>query len=145
VPIEATTQVKGHERVFIIGDMAFLQNPTSEPYPMLIPVAQQQGKLAARNILRHLKGEPLEVFRYHDRGIMATIGRRRAVAYLYNRLALSGFLAWLAWLGLHLVTLLGFRNRLNVLVNWIWNYLTYDRSVRIILEKAPYEDLQQQP
>jgi len=65
---------------------------------------------------------------------MATIGRSRAVAWLFNRVQLTGFIAWLAWLGLHLITLIGFRNRLNVFVNWVWNYLTYDRSVRIILQ-----------
>jgi hypothetical protein len=66
--------------------------------------------------------------------IMATIGRRRAVAWIYNRIQLRGFIAWLAWLGLHLITLLGFRNQLNVFINWVWNYFTYDRSVRIILD-----------
>ena len=75
-------------------------------------------------------------FRYHDRGSMATIGRRRAVAWLYNKVQLRGYIAWLAWLALHLITLLGFRNRLNVFVNWVWNYFTYDRSVRIILEQG---------
>lgn len=103
---------------------------------MFIPVAKQQGILAARNILRGTKGEPQEPFRYRDRGLMATIGRRRAVAWIYSRLPLTGLVAWLAWLGLHLVTLIGFRNQLNVLVNWTWTYLTYDRSVRIILEHA---------
>ena len=106
---------------------------------MLIPVAQQQGTLAAKNILRHHAGEMPEAFTYHDRGIMATIGRRRAVAYLFNRIKLKGWLAWLAWLGLHIITLMGFRNRLSVFVTWIWNYLTYDRSVRIILERHPQE------
>jgi NADH dehydrogenase len=95
-------------------------------------VAQQQGELAAKNILAHLRGEAAQPFRYNDRGTMATIGRSRAVAWIYNRFALTGWLAWLAWLGLHLVMLLGVRNRLSVLVNWAWNYLTYDRSVRII-------------
>jgi NADH dehydrogenase len=103
---------------------------------MLIPVAQQQGILAAKNILADIDGQPGQTFTYHDRGIMATIGRRRAVVWLYNRLPMKGYLAWLAWLALHLLTLLGFRNRLNVFINWVWNYFTYDRSVRIILEKA---------
>jgi NADH dehydrogenase len=69
---------------------------------------------------------------------MATIGRRRAVAYPYNKIQLSGFIAWLTWLTLHLIWLLGFRNRLNVLINWVWNYLTYDRSVRIIIDQAEH-------
>jgi NADH dehydrogenase len=96
----------------------------------------QQGTLAAENILRQIKGESLRNFVYQDKGIMATIGRSRAVAWLYNRIPLSGYIAWLVWLVFHLMTLLGFRNRAVVLLNWAWNYFTYDRSVRIILEKS---------
>lgn len=132
-PVEETMQLKGRERIYVVGDMAYLENEEGQPYPQVIPVAQQQGRAAADNILAHLEGREMRPFRYSDRGMMATIGRRRAVAWIYNRIPLTGFLAWLAWLGLHLLTLLGFRNRLNVLINWIWNYLTYDRSVRIIL------------
>lgn len=139
VPIKPTTQVDGLEGVYVVGDMAYLEDKTGKPYPMLIPVAIQQGRLAAKNILRHIKGEPLEDFRYHDRGIMATIGRSRAVVWLYNRIPLSGYLAWVFWLGLHLVTLMGFRNRASVFLSWVWNYFTYDRSVRIILERPPQE------
>ena len=125
-----------HENVYVVGDMAYLEGPNGSPYPMLIPVAKQQGILAAENILRHKNGKPLRAFKYHDRGIMATIGRSRAVAWIFYRVQLTGWLAWMAWLGLHLVTLMGFRNRLNVFINWLWNYLTYDRSVRIILEQS---------
>lgn len=135
LPIEPTTAVKGIDHVFAVGDMTHLEDPNGQPYPMLIPVAQQQAILAAQNILAHLNGQPLKTFTYLDRGIMATIGRSRAVAWLYNRLPLKGFMAWMVWLIFHLLTLLGFRNRLNVLVNWVWNYFTYDRSVRIILEQ----------
>ncbi|MCA9909020.1 MAG: NAD(P)/FAD-dependent oxidoreductase, partial [Anaerolineae bacterium] len=95
--------------------------------------AKQEGKLAARNILRRIDGQAEATFAYHDRGIMATIGRSRAVAWIFNRVPLTGYIAWVAWLFLHLLWLLGFRNRLSVLVNWVWNYLTYDRSVRLIL------------
>ncbi len=137
VPVEPTLEVAGYDGVYAVGDTAYLENPQGHPYPKLIPVAQQQGILAANNLLRRIRGQPQEPFHYHDRGIMATIGRRRAVAWIYNRLALSGYLAWVAWLGLHLITLMGFRNRLNVFVNWVWDYLTYDRSVRIILEEQP--------
>lgn len=134
IPVRRTMEVGDHEGVFAIGDITYLEDQSGVPYPMLIPVAKQQGILAARNILRHLKGLESHSFEYHDRGIMATIGRSRAVAWIYNRIQLSGFIAWLAWLGLHLLTLLGFRNQLNVLINWVWNYFTYDRSVRIILD-----------
>lgn len=130
-----TLQVVGQERLYAVGDLAYLEDPNGQPYPMLIPVANQQGRLAALNILRQLRGQEGLPFRYHDRGIMATIGRSRAVAWIFNRLPLKGYLAWLAWLGLHLVTLLGFRNRLVVLVNWVWNYFTFDRSVRLILDQ----------
>jgi NADH:ubiquinone reductase (H+-translocating) len=134
VPVLPTLQVEGLPGVYAVGDIAYLEDPRGTPYPMLIPVAKQQGMLAARNILRRLKGEPERSFKYIDRGIMATIGRSRAVAWIFYRVQLTGFVAWLAWLGLHLITLLGFRNRLNVFINWVWNYLTYDRSVRIILQ-----------
>ncbi|MCA9875966.1 MAG: NAD(P)/FAD-dependent oxidoreductase [Anaerolineales bacterium] len=133
VPIAPTTAVLGKERIYAVGDLAYLEDPQGQPYPMLIPVAQQQGILAAKNILAELNGRPPQAFSYNDRGIMATIGRKRAVAWIYNKYALKGFVAWLGWLGLHLVTLLGFRNRLVVMINWIWNYVTYDRTVRLIL------------
>jgi NADH dehydrogenase len=136
VPITPSLTLNEHKNIYAIGDMAHLEAPDGRPYPMLIPIAQQQGILAAQNILASIAERPFQTFTYHDRGIMATIGRRRAVAWLYNRIPLKGYLAWLAWLALHLLTLLGFRNRLNVFVNWVWNYFTYDRSVRLILEKA---------
>ncbi len=136
VPIDDTTAVKGLTRVYAAGDIAHLEDAAGEPYPMVIPVAQQQGILAAKNILAHLKGQPAQPFHFLDRGMMATIGRRRAVALLYNRLPLRGYIAWLVWLLFHLITLMGFRNRLSVLVSWVWNYFTYDRSVRIILEQS---------
>ncbi len=134
IEIQPTMEVVGLERVYAVGDNAFLDNKQGKPYPMMIPVAKQQGILAARNILRRESGKPQQDFRYRDRGIMATIGRRRAVAWVYNRIPLTGYFAWIAWLALHIITLMGFRNRLNVLVNWMWNYITYDRSVRIITE-----------
>lgn len=140
VPVRPTLEVPGLDRVYVAGDMAYLEDGHGEPLPMLIPVAKQQGMLAARNITRRLANRPQDAFRYtglKDRGIMATIGRSRAVAWIFYRVQVSGFLAWLAWLVLHLVTLMGFRNRLNVFINWLWNYLTYDRSVRLILEHTP--------
>ncbi|MCA9972571.1 MAG: NAD(P)/FAD-dependent oxidoreductase [Anaerolineales bacterium] len=139
LPIAPTTAVPTLPHTYAVGDIAYLEDPAGQPYPMLIPVAQQQGVLAAENILADIHGRPPKTFSYHDRGIMATIGRRRAVAWIFNRIPLTGYLAWLAWLGLHLVTLLGFRNRLSVFVNWVWNYLTYDRSVRLILQPGGKE------
>jgi len=134
VPITPSIDVIGQNDIYVIGDMAYLEDEQGQPYPMLIPVAKQEGQLAAKNILRRVAGWEQQNFHYIDRGIMATIGRHRAVAYLFNRIQLSGFLAWVSWLGLHLLTLMGFRNRVAVFVDWVWNYFTYDRSVRVILE-----------
>jgi NADH dehydrogenase len=147
VPVAPTMAVRELENVYVVGDLAYLPNDDGQPSPMLIPFAQQSGTLAARNILRRIEGQPEAAFRYHDRGMMATIGRNRAVAWIYNRIPVTGFLAWLAWLGLHLVTLLGFRNRLTVFISWVWNYLTFDRSVRIILQprSAPQPDAEPEP
>lgn len=132
LPITPTTEVIDRNRIYAVGDMTYLEDPEGKPYPMLIPVAQQQGILAAKNILADMMGDDSQTFAYHDRGSMATIGRSRAVAWIYNKIQLRGYIAWLAWLALHLITLLGFRNRLNVFINWMWNYFTYDRSVRTI-------------
>ncbi len=134
IEIEPDLRAADYQNIFAVGDTAYLPREGQEPYPMMIPVAQQQGILAAQNILRDIQGQTRKNFEYHDRGIMATIGRSRAVAWIFNRIPLSGFPAWLAWLLLHLMTLIGFRNKLVVFINWVWNYFTYDRSVRIILD-----------
>lgn len=136
VPVEPNMQIVGQPDIYAVGDIAYLLDEEEKPYPQLIPVAKQQGILAANNILNEMAGKPMSTFSYSDRGIMATIGRSRAVAWIFYRIQLTGFLAWLAWLFLHLVALLGFRNRLSVFISWIWNYLTYDRSVRLILDTS---------
>lgn len=135
IPVKETMEVIGLNNVFAAGDIAYLErNDTGEGYPGLIPVAQQQGAVVAKNILHDLKGETYETFKYFDRGSMATIGRRRAVAWAFNKVQLTGFFAWIAWLGLHLLVLMGMRNRVQVFLNWVWNYIFYDRSVQIIVE-----------
>jgi NADH:ubiquinone reductase (H+-translocating) len=144
LPVHPTMAVVGAERIYAVGDMTYLEDEAGRPYPMVIPVAQQQGTLAAQNILAEINGRSPQPFRYNDRGSMATIGRRRAVAHIYNKIPLTGYLAWLAWLVLHLLTLLGFRNQINVFISWVWNYFTYDRSVRIILNRVD-ELLDQDP
>ena len=101
---------------------------------MMAPVAIQQGELAAKNILHSIKDEPLETFTYKDPGSLATIGRNKAVARI-GKLKFSGFLAWVVWLVVHIYWLIGFRNRLLVLINWIWDYFSYERAVRLI---TPY-------
>jgi NADH dehydrogenase len=134
IPVSETLEVVGRDNIYAAGDLAYLEDAQGRAYPMLIPVAKQQGVLAAQNILRRLQGAAQKPFAYVDRGLMATIGRRRAVAWLFYRVQLTGFMAWVTWLGAHLIWLMGFRNRFSVFFSWVWNYLTYDRSVRIILE-----------
>lgn len=126
IPVADTLEVIGREHIFAIGDIAYLLNPKDQqPYPQVSPVAIQQGIQVAKNIRSSVAGKPMEAFRYKDRGIMATIGRSRAVAHLFNRLQLTGWFAWSAWLTLHLVWLIGFRNKLSVLINWAWNYFAF--------------------
>ena len=102
--------------------------------PQVAQPAIQGGRHVARQIERRLSGEATQPFQYHDKGSMATIGRHDAVAEFPSGLRLSGPIGWVAWLGLHIVYLMGFRNRANVLVNWAWNYLTYDRGARLLAE-----------
>lgn len=131
VAVERMLNLTDHPEVYVIGDMAHVGGPGAPPHPMLAPVAIQQGYLAADNILRHLAGKQLKRFKYSDRGTMVTIGRASAVVSIYG-LRFSGFMAWVIWLAVHLVWLIGFRNRTVVLVNWAWNYFTYERGVRLI-------------
>lgn len=123
-------QSLGSPHVFVAGDVALVDG--AERLPQVAQVAMQGGTQAARNVLRAIAGQPLEPFVYDDKGSMATIGRSRAVAQI-GRVKLEGALAWWAWLVLHVVMLIGFRNRAVVLINWAWNYLTYDRGLRAIL------------
>ncbi|HEX3999027.1 MAG TPA: NAD(P)/FAD-dependent oxidoreductase [Pirellulales bacterium] len=136
VPVGADLTVAGHPEVFVIGDMARLDDGSGQSLPALAPVAMQQGTYAARLIRERLAGRRLPPFHYHDRGVLATIGRWKAVADL-KFIRLSGALAWLAWLFIHLMTLVQFRNRLLVFVQWGWSYLTKDRSALLITGKSP--------
>ncbi len=124
--------VPGHPELFVIGDMAsFTPAGASAPLPGISPVAIQQARLVARNILDDVAGVPRRTFEYFDKGFMATIGRARAVAQL-GRLRMSGLLAWLAWVFVHLWYLVGFRNRLAVFTNWIWAYVISRHGARVI-------------
>ncbi len=138
VPVEPDLSLPGHPEVFVIGDLAAARGRRGEQLPQLAQVAIQGGKRAADNILRRMAGRPTQQFRYHNHGIMATIGRRQAVAELPGGVNFGGTLGWLAWLGVHLVFLVGFRNRIVVLVNWAWNYLTWDRASRVILDDGSH-------
>ncbi len=130
IPIEPTLQVPGHPEVYIIGDASYLEE-NSEPLPMVAPVAIQMGRSVARNIARALEGKPLQPFRYRDQGTLATIGRNAAVCNVYGVQA-RGFIAWVMWLGIHIVQLIGFRNKVFVLLNWAWDYFFYERAARLI-------------
>jgi NADH:ubiquinone reductase (H+-translocating) len=138
IVVDADLTVRGHPNVFAIGDIAASPATVSGGtegsaiLPQVAQVAIQGGRHAARQIVRRLAGAPSEPFRYRDKGTMATIGRNDAVTELPNGIRLSGLPGWFAWLGLHLVYLIGFRNRANVLLNWAWNYVTYDRHSRIV-------------
>jgi NADH dehydrogenase len=126
--------VPGHPEVFVVGDLVSLEQD-GRPVPGVAPAALQMGAHAAGNVLRSLRGEPLAPFRYRDKGSLATIGRRRAVAVLGSA-RLSGLVAWLAWLAVHVFFLIGFRNRFVVLFTWAWAYATYDRSARLIVGRT---------
>src|SRR5438132_12227655 len=123
--------IPGHPEVQVIGDLANFPHQTGEPLPGISPVAMQEGRQAARNVLAMIKGRKPQRFRYWDKGTMATIGRNKAVADL-KFMHLSGLPAWLAWLFVHIVFLVGFRNRLLVLFQWAWAYLTFDKGARLI-------------
>ncbi len=138
--VEPDLTIPGHPEIFAIGDVALTLDAKGEPLPQVAQPAIQGGKHVARQLLRRLEGAPTERFVYRDKGQMATIGRHDAVTELANGWRFSGPIGWLAWLGLHLVYLIGFRNRLNVLINWGWNYLTYDRSSRILRESERRHD-----
>jgi NADH dehydrogenase len=134
VDVDTTLEIEGLTGIYAIGDIArSIEN--CKPLPMIAPVALQQGKHAAKNIQRREAGKTPLAFRYHDRGVMATIGRNAAVTSI-GGVAFSGFPAWLAWLGVHIVNLIGFRNRLFVLINWAWDYFLFERMVRLILPAA---------
>ncbi len=136
VAVSPDLSVPGHPEVFVVGDQASAADRHGRPLPQLAQVAIQGGRHAARSIRRLHAGHRTRPFRYHNHGIMATIGRRSAVAELPGGIRLRGTPGWLAWLLVHIVFLIGFRNRAVVLVNWAWNYVTWDRASRVILADA---------
>ncbi|AKJ01268.1 NADH dehydrogenase FAD-containing subunit [Archangium gephyra] len=136
VKVAPELTLPGRRDVFVIGDLAhFVQD--GDPIPGVAPAAMQQGKQAARNILRQLRGQPMEAFRYWDRGTYAVIGRGKAVGVAFRRFESSGFSAWLAWLGIHVLFLIGFRSKLAVLINWAYSFIAFKRSARLITGPLP--------
>ncbi|MBU0681629.1 MAG: NAD(P)/FAD-dependent oxidoreductase [Proteobacteria bacterium] len=134
VIVEPDLSVAGHPEVFVAGDQAHFDHGLAHPLPGIAPVALQQGHWIAQNILRSIRGAAPRPFQYLDKGQLATIGRSRAILQLGN-LQLSGFLAWVAWLIIHIYYLIGFKNRLFVTLNWAWSFFSFRRGARLIINK----------
>jgi NADH:ubiquinone reductase (H+-translocating) len=136
VLVQQDLTIPGHPEVFVVGDLASLNGRDSKPLPGVAQVAIQMGKHSARNIRRAIAGKPHLPFKYVDLGNMATIGRGFAIAD-FGWLRLKGWIAWLAWLFVHIMNLIGFRNRIVVLVQWAWAYFSYQRAIRLITGSDP--------
>lgn len=135
VLVEPDCSVPGHPEVFVVGDLAHFKAPDGQPLPGVAPVAIQMGTAVAKNIHRELQGEPRKPFHYVDKGSMATIGRNAAVAVI-GKLHLTGFLAWAVWLFVHVLFLIGYRNRVMVLLEWSWAYFRFEKAARLITGEA---------
>ena len=135
VPVTDYLHLASHPEVFVVGDLAYCEDASGAPLPQVAQVAIQQGRRAAQNVLRSLAGADLKRFVYRDLGMLAVIGRNAAVAHVFGR-TFRGLTAWFLWLTIHIVWLVGFRNRVLVLLNWAWNYVFYERAVRLILPGA---------
>jgi NADH:ubiquinone reductase (H+-translocating) len=131
VAVNPDLSLPGHPEVFVIGDLATLKDEHGKMLPGVAPVAMQEGKATAHNIAAELRGEPRKNFHYFNKGNLATIGRAAAVAE-FGKIHISGFVAWLSWLFVHIFFLIGFRNRILVMVQWAWSYFTYERGARLI-------------
>ncbi len=137
VVVDDELRVKDHDNIFAIGDLASVESDEiNHGYPMLASVATQQGVFLAKNFRRMLAGVNTQPFKYNDKGTMATVGRNRAVVDLPN-IKFQGRIAWYAWMFIHLILLVGFRNRVVALINWVWSYLNYDKGIRLIIR--PFE------
>ncbi|HMT28983.1 MAG TPA: NAD(P)/FAD-dependent oxidoreductase [Bacteroidia bacterium] len=134
ISVDSYNKVIGYENVFAIGDIAFLKEDVAYPngHPMVAQVAIQQADRLAHNLIAVKKGKSQKPFKYKNLGSLATIGRNKAVAD-FSFLKLQGFPAWIVWMAVHLMTIVGFRNRLIVFINWVWSYLSYDRAIRLII------------
>jgi NADH dehydrogenase len=131
VLVEPDLSLPGHREVFVVGDLATLKDKHGKPVPGVAPAAMQEGTWAARQIKGDLAGKSREPFHYFDKGSLATIGRAAAIAQ-FGKIHISGFVAWLSWLFIHIMFLIGFRNRIVVILQWAWSYLTYERAAWLI-------------
>jgi NADH:ubiquinone reductase (H+-translocating) len=143
VKVEPDLSLSGRPNIFVLGDTAFVTGVGGEPLPGVAPVAKQQGAYVARVIAARVGGRPVAPFKYRDYGMLAIIGRSRAVAQ-FGRVKLSGLLAWVLWCFAHIYYLIGFRNRLIVMLNWAWNFLTFRRGARLIIPMggSPMTDIE---
>jgi len=131
VEVRRDLSIPGYPEVFVIGDLASLKDENGKPLPGVAPVAMQEGTFVAKTIARDMAGQAREDFKYRDKGSLATIGRAAAIAQ-FGKVHISGFVAWLAWLFIHIFFLIGFRNRIIVFIQWAWSYVTYERGARLI-------------
>jgi NADH dehydrogenase len=137
IAVDEFCKVKNYQNVFAVGDVACMILPDyPRGHAMVAPVAIQQGHLLAKNLLNLLQNKPLKAFKYLDKGSMATVGRNRAVVEA-GAFKTQGLIAWFMWMAVHLMTLVGFRNKVVTFFNWMWSYLNYDRGIRLIIR--PYE------
>jgi len=131
VLVNPDLSIPGHPEIFVVGDLASLKDKNGQLVPGVAPAAIQEGKATARNIARDLQGKPRQNFHYVNKGSLATIGRAASIAQ-FGKVHISGFIAWLSWLFVHIFFLIGFRNRIIVLIQWAWSYFTYERGARLI-------------
>ena len=137
VIVEPDLSIPGHPNVFVIGDLAYALQKNGQPAPGVAQVAMQEGRVAAKNIIASIERRPRSDFNYFNKGDLATIGRGKAIANLFGgKIQVGGRLAWFLWLGIHITYLIGFRNRLSVLLQWAYAYFTYQRGARLITETA---------
>ena len=136
IKVNRFNQIEGSDGIFAIGDIAYMETEKyPNAHPQVAQVALQQAKVLAKNLLNIQKKKNLVPFEYNDKGSMATVGRNRAVVDL-PKLKFSGFLAWMVWMFVHLMSIVGVKNRLVIFINWLWNYMTYDQSLRLIIRPA---------
>ena len=129
--VEPDCTIPGHPEVFVIGDAAHFEDPVQGILPGVAPTAMQMGRYVARAIAGDLQGKPRAPFKYFDKGQLAVIGRGQAVADIW-KLRFSGFIAWFIWAFVHIAFLIGFRNRVLVMLQWAWSYFNYERGARLI-------------
>jgi NADH dehydrogenase len=132
--VDAFCRVKDMPNVFAVGDVATMEGDKAYPngHPQVAPVAMQQAELLVKNLKRNVKGEEMQPFSYNNQGSMATVGRNRAVVDL-KRFQFQGFFAWVVWMFVHLISIIGMKNRLLIFINWAWNYVTFDQSLRLMI------------